>query len=136
MSRSGYSDDLDSWSLICWRGAVKSAIRGQRGQAVLRELLAALDAMPVKRLIAHDLQLDGQFCTLGVLGAKRGIAMQGIDPYDRESIAERFDIAGALAAEIVFENDDNGPWSGNETPEERWIRMRSWIDGHILQEEA
>jgi hypothetical protein len=34
MSRSGYSDDIDSaddqWALIRWRGAVKSAIRGAR----------------------------------------------------------------------------------------------------------
>jgi len=47
MSRSGYSDDCDDqWSLICWRGAVKSAIRGKRGQAFLKEMLAALDALP------------------------------------------------------------------------------------------
>jgi hypothetical protein len=37
MSRSGYSDDLENWSLIRWRGAVASAIRGRRGQAFLRE---------------------------------------------------------------------------------------------------
>jgi hypothetical protein len=47
MSRSGYSDDHSEWDLIRWRGAVASAIRGKRGQAFLRELLVALDAMPV-----------------------------------------------------------------------------------------
>lgn len=57
MSRSGYSDDYDgdNWDLIRWRGAVTSAIRGKRGQAFLREALAALDAMPEKQLIAGDL---------------------------------------------------------------------------------
>ena len=38
MSRSGYSDDLDNWDLIRWRGQVSSAIRGKRGQGFLREL--------------------------------------------------------------------------------------------------
>lgn len=56
MSRSGYSDDLDSWSMIRWRGAVTSATRGARGQAFFREMLAALDAMPEKKLIADDLE--------------------------------------------------------------------------------
>lgn len=57
MSRSGYSEDWDgeNWTFIRWRGAVKSALRGKRGQAFLREALAALDAMPEKRLITHDL---------------------------------------------------------------------------------
>ena len=46
MSRSGYTDDMeDMWQHICWRGAVASAIRGRRGQAFLREMLAAMDAI-------------------------------------------------------------------------------------------
>ena len=45
MSRSGYSDDDEDGRLAMWRGAVQSAIRGKRGQAALRELLTALDAM-------------------------------------------------------------------------------------------
>ena len=35
MSRSGYSDGLDEWAMIRWRGAVKSAIRGARGRAII-----------------------------------------------------------------------------------------------------
>ena len=50
----------NEWSLIRYRGAVKSAIRGKRGQAFLREMLAALDAMPEKRLSAGALIFDGQ----------------------------------------------------------------------------
>ena len=45
MSRSGYSDDCDTWPLICWRGAVASALRGRRGQQFLIELRDALDAI-------------------------------------------------------------------------------------------
>lgn len=131
MSRSGYNDDCENWSLICWRGAVKSAINGKRGQAFLIELRDALDAMPDKRLIAEELEADGQFCTLGVLGAKRGIDMKGVEPDDREAVAELFGIAPAMAAEIVFENDE-ACWRA-ETPEGRWQRMRDWVEKNILQ---
>ena len=43
MSRSGYTDDVDGWDLIRWRGAVTAAIRGTRGQELLHGLAAALD---------------------------------------------------------------------------------------------
>ncbi len=69
MSCSGYSDDYDGWDLVCWRGAVNSALKGKRGQAFLIELRDALEAMPAKRLIADSLQADGEFCIIGALGA-------------------------------------------------------------------
>lgn len=144
MSRSGYSDDCNGWDLICWRGAVSSAIKGKRGQAFLIELRDALDAMPEKRLIAEELVADGEFCTLGVIGAKRGIDMAGLDPDCRETVASVFNIAPALAAEIVFENDEypgyyqtqpdgSSKWT-RESPEHRWRRMRDWVEACIKQE--
>ena len=57
MSRSGYPDDCDSnWQMIKWRGMVVSAMRGKRGQQFFRDLLAALDAMAEKSLIAGELE--------------------------------------------------------------------------------
>jgi hypothetical protein len=44
--------DIDQWASIRWRGAVKSAASGSRGQAFFRDLITALDAMPEKTLIA------------------------------------------------------------------------------------
>ena len=125
MSRSGYSDDCDGWSLICWRGAVESALRCKRGQEFLKQLADSLDEMPVKRLIAHDLEAHGEFCTIGVLGAKRGVDMAKLDPNDREEVAGVFGIAPAMAAEIVFMNDEGSYLA--ETPEQRWTRMRKWV---------
>ncbi len=145
MSRSGYCDDIeDNWRHICWRGAVASAIKGKRGQAMLIELRDALDAMPNKRLVADELQADGEFCTLGVLGAKRGIDMTDIDPGCAETVASVFGIADAMAREIVYENDEYGgslQWVNGvhkyapETPEHRWQRMRAWVDKQIIREE-
>ena len=59
MSRSGYIDDLDDpLELGRWRGRVASAVRGKRGQRLLRDLLDALDAMPEKRLVADVLEVS------------------------------------------------------------------------------
>lgn len=134
MSRSGYSDDCDGWELIRWRGAVAKATKGARGQTLLRELLAALDAMPNKRLIAGELQEGGEVCALGCLGKARGLDMTGLDPEDRHAVAKAFDIAGALAAEIVFMNDDD--WSYDVTPERRWERMRAWVAEQVIEAPA
>lgn len=117
--------------MVCWRGAVKSALSGKRGQSFLVELRDALDAMPDKRLIADSLQAEGEFCTIGVLGAKRGVDMAALDPDDREAVGEAFGISPAMASEIVFMNDE-GSWQ-TETPEQRWVRMRKWVDSNIQQ---
>jgi len=151
MSRSGYSDDCTEWSLICWRGAVKSALRGKRGQAFLRELRDALDVLPEKKLIAHDLQrADGSCCAIGAVGKARGIDMVGMDAEyatDSGKLTEMFDIADAMVREIENENDFSGVWWNQRDGEsiedyyeredcERWTRVRSWADKQItfLQE--
>jgi hypothetical protein len=159
MSRSGYSDDIDGWALIRWRGAVTSAIRGARGQAMLRELVKALDALPEKSLCSGDLvTADGDYCTLGALGLARGMDMTKIDPEDRTAVAQAFGIAEALAAEIMFENDEGGysaddqqyfnflvcgpmrPWESHlqlrwktnpRGGQIRWSRMRAWAVANL-----
>lgn len=133
MSRSGYSDELDNWELICWRGAVASAIRGKRGQAFLRELADAMDAMPEKRLIAHDLERDGEYCALGVVAAKRGVDVKPLDPFEYDDIAAAMDIPKTLVCEIEYHNDECGGWCGPETPEQRWKRMRRWVASRLKE---
>lgn len=126
MSRSNYDDELDDQTLHLWRGAVNNAIRGKRGQLLLKDLLIALDAMPEKVLIAEALvNTEGAHCVLGVLGAKRGIDIQSLDPEDSESVSKAFNIADALAREIVYVNDEVGRW--DESPQERWERVRAWV---------
>lgn len=138
MSRAGYIDDYgcdgpeEQWALIRYRGAVKSAFRGARGQAFLRELLAALDAMPEKRLIAKELEQDGEVCALGCVGRARGMDQSKIDPEDYEAIANAFGIAAAMAREIEFENDDDFSYTAErEMPEQRWSRVRAWVAKQI-----
>jgi hypothetical protein len=134
MSRSGYSEDYDGeqWDLIRWRGAVASSIRGKRGQAFLREALAALDALPAPELIPNELGADGAFCTLGAVGHARGTDLARVDVEDHVSVARLFEIPHAFACEIMWENDEGG--RSDETPRARWERMRAWITGHIKED--
>ena len=137
MSRSGYTDDCDdNLASGRWRGVVASAIRGKRGQSFLIELLAALDAMPEKRLIAQSFGKAGSYCTLGVIGAARGAVMPVLtddpDDYYDGDVAEMagaaLNIASPLAAEVMYHNDD---WGWNDTPEQRWVRMRAFVAERI-----
>lgn len=162
MSRSGYTDDGDDDPLAAgrWRQAVKRATEGKRGQALLRELADALDAMEDKRLYPNSFATEtGEFCTLGVLGSARGIKMDDLgddDECDTAVVGARFGIAPALAAEIMYLNDEYmvntrvwveveicGPvrphypeWGSHKRqisvnnqhhPEQRWKRMREWV---------
>lgn len=134
MSRHSYVDDLDPLDLGRWRGRVASAIRGKRGQAFLRELIDALDAMPEKRLIRHELVAeDGDVCAMGCVLKKRGTDTREIDPEDPEGVAAAVGLAEVMVREIAYENDDGGY---KETPEQRWSRMRAWAVKKLAAQEA
>jgi hypothetical protein len=131
--RCGYTDDGEQWDLIKWRGQVASAIRGKRGQAFLRELLDALDAMPEKRLIAEALRADGEVCALGSIGAKRGVDLESLDPEDYDKLANVFGIAHQLVQEIEWINDEASYYVA-KTPEDRWAYVRAWVVKNIKGE--
>jgi hypothetical protein len=158
MSRHGYIefDGDDPLAEGRWRGALKSAIRGKRGQSFLEELIQALDAMPEKALASHSFTRDGEICALGAVAVKRGIDVSEFEPGDDEdewddeinhdALGAKFGIASILAREIMFENDDCDQWHWeddgsvcegvrhgetrkhrtHELPTERWQRMRDW----------
>lgn len=129
MDRSGYVETDELWSWVRYRGSVKSAIRGQRGQSFLRCLANALDAMPRQRLIAGRFSDGTDVCPLGALARATGIDLSSVDPEDPWKVAELFDIAEPLAREVAFVNDD-APVCG-ETPEQRWARVRRWVHENL-----
>jgi hypothetical protein len=134
MSRSGYTDDFDDCgSLNLYRGAVDRAIGGRRGQALLREMLSALDAMPVKELITGDLvRADGAVCALGSVAVARKMDLSNVDEYEPDDVAGAFGIARSMAAEIAFVNDDDFGFK-KEAPAERWVRVRAWVRGRLKE---
>jgi len=128
MSRSGYSEDCENLEL--YRNAVERALKGKRGQKLLREMAAAMDAMPEKVLIADELiDAEGDCCAIGVVCKARGLDVSKVDPLDRESVANLIGVAPSMAAEIAYMNDE---WADHsETPQSRWIRMRKWVDAML-----
>lgn len=136
MSRSGYSEDYEEQfpnAGALYHTSVLNAIHGKRGQKFMKELVAVLDAMSEKRLIADDLIAEGAVCAIGAVGLARGIDMAGMNPEDADAVGAAFGIAPSMAREIVFENDEAGSYysSKTETPEQRWQRMRDWAALHL-----
>ena len=146
MSRSGYhEDDSDNWSFIMWRGRVASSIRGKRGQALLRELEAALVALPEKKLCQSDFAnpTTGQVCALGAVALKRRldkgqdrataireIAAEFPEGEEAELVCEEFDIAEPLAKEITYVNDEYLTYE-DATPEKRYEEVLAWVRSKI-----
>ena len=135
MSRSGYSDCLDHWDLARWRGSVSRAVNGKRGQAFLKELLAAMDALDDKELIRGEIiDHEGSVCALGAVAVARGIEddAKKIDPEESEDVATMFGIARSLACEIQYMNDEHWEIFRDEiTPAKRFQNMRNWVKGLI-----
>lgn len=154
MSRSGYSYDCENLEL--YRASVARALEGKRGQAFLRKLVEALDAMPIKELSAGTFQRGLSPCALGAAACHLGVDVSDLEPVEygpdhygaveRDDVALRFNIAPSMAAEIMYENDECGNalelgspggtvpahWRP-ETDEERWQRMRDWAQRHLAE---
>jgi hypothetical protein len=122
VSRHGYSSDCENVGM--WRGVIASAVRGKRGQAFFRALVAALDAMPDKRLVRGELEdKEGSVCALGCLAKTKGATLDPEDTYEWDKLGEVFDIAPQLAQETMYINDE---WGRYGTPEDRWAMVREW----------
>jgi len=143
MSRSGYSDDCENLAL--WRRAVENAIKGKRGQAILKEMEAALLSLPQKRLTAYEVANPGtgDVCAIGAVALKRRLdkgmdrlkALEEIDKVypegcEADEFMEEFDVAGALLREITYINDES---QRHDSPEKRYEKMLEWVRENIVK---
>lgn len=148
-------DYNNAWELH--RQAGLNAIKGRRGQAILRELEAALVALPEKKLLRGNLAKAGGVCAIGALALKRKIDAgeardaalawmeDQVDPEtDSEMYGEQTEffakkhlgVVRALAHKIAFQNDEGhseGVPAYKETEEERYVRLLAWVRSEILQ---
>lgn len=136
--RDGYSEDLDQWAMIRWRGAVNAAINGKRGQALLKEMEAALLALPKKELCCGFVDPEkGQVCALGAVALKRKLDKgleftAAIDEMAKEfpegtmanEVNEEFGIAEAMAQEITYINDES-------RRDDRYKEVLEWVRSKI-----
>jgi hypothetical protein len=143
MSRNYYSEDYEENAMhFLWPAIIARSINGKRGQKFLNALATAMDEMPEKRLIAGRLITpEGECCTMGVICKARNIDVSDIHYNDPEEAAKLLNISPTMAFEIVFQNDDYfdyNPHIGKtqETPDERWIRMRAWVDSKIRKDKV
>lgn len=155
MSRISYNepeDDADFLRVCAFEANTKRHLKGKKGQAALKELEAALIALPEKRLVyskfvvrhgeADDI---GEVCALGALALKRcmdkgltrseaikKIEQDGPDPDDEgwgatENTAEYLKVKVNFAWEVMERNDEYG----GPTPEERYKRVLAWVREQI-----
>lgn len=148
MSRINYSDDEDFQNQsMFWEANQERSIRGQKGQVALRELEAALLALPEKRLIAEELEnAAGEVCAIGALVKFKGgenprvVDDMGQAPLgDGEILWEEVEEATLEAAQglgvprlvalaVVYQNDDE--WRPF-TPEQRYDKMLRWVQNAL-----
>lgn len=100
MSRISYSDEEEvPGQFALWQANCRRSLDGKKGQAALRELEAALLALPDKRLIAGKLiDGDGEVCALGALAQYKGHAL----------VAEKVDDDGWDEIDLDGEMEDFG----------------------------
>jgi hypothetical protein len=143
--RINFCDDEDfNNQALLWEANQERSIKGRKGQAALRELEAALLALPEKRLIANELEnAQGEVCAIGALvkfsGKENPRVGDSFGDHGEMSVGEAeieritLDLAEALgvprlvAVAIVYENDDR--WE--QTPEQRYERILRWVQ-HAL----
>ena len=115
-------------------GAMRSAIRGRRGQQLLRDLIAGLDALPVRELAAGSLEdpETGCVCALGAVWLQRGadavtLRFDPTDPdVDWRDLAEPFDISETLANAVVGQNEYYDESNDELSRRRRWRSVRDW----------
>lgn len=158
MGRIGYSEDEDyPGQHALWQGNVMRCLNGRRGRAALRELEAALLALPSKRLIAHKLVEEGEVCAIGALALHKGDTIEHLATFDEEDmvgVGEHYGVPALVAWAVVEKNDYDldsytitapGPnqyryYHGQQggyrltvqvTPEERYNYLLAWVQRRL-----
>ncbi len=155
MSRINYTEEEERpGQFALWHANIRRQMFSQRGQRVLRDMEAALLAMPEKRLINGYVAHEGEVCAVGSYVAhKRTLAQQKpwaevvaemeahdlewngpyadeADPDYAQDVAAEADIPSLIAWAAVDENE-HGP---ARTPEERHELVLKWVRSWIKQE--
>lgn len=149
MSRISYSEDEDyPGQFNLWQANCQRSLRGKVGQRELRELEAALLALPDKRLI-HGLLTDddGGVCAVACYAKHKGLDLSQFDPeYDSDEVGIAAGMPRLVAWKVVELNDiqfdgyyviREGPSRYNTmggycefvpfTPEQRYEKVLAWV---------
>lgn len=134
--RINYTDEEDfSGQFELWQANCRRSLSGKKGQRELRELRAALLALPEKRLI-HGEPVDesGDMCAIGVYGKHKGLDLSTFDAdYDNEEIGIAGGMPRLVAWKVVEANDMDFQYL---TPEARYIAMLAWVERQLTKEKS
>lgn len=158
MSRINYSDEEDRpGQFALWDANCRRSIRGKDGQRELRELEAALLALPEKRLIHGALtDDDGGVCAIACYAKHKGVDITAFDPEDEsDEVGVAAGMPRLIAWKVVALNDimldtvwevAHGPLNRYEahykgglalirdmTPEERYEKVLEWVRAQLLK---
>lgn len=138
MSRFNYTDEEDRpGQFALWQANCTRSLRGKAGQEALKDLEAALLALPSKRLIADSLiDEEGEVCAVGALALHKKVAIKHDSDADLDTegfAADELGVPRLVAWTIVMMNDEefDSRWTKGKmipyTPEERYEAMLNWV---------
>jgi len=140
MSRMDAAFDGEVVAAGLWQSMYQRSTRGKKGQRNLHDFIAALDAMPEKRLIRdaeveklYDEEKD-EYVVVGVCAVACFAAAKGGDAryfgeeddsdiFSTAELGKSYGLSWTMAWEMARAND--GTFAGL-TPQERWQAMRDW----------
>ncbi len=150
--RLNWSDDEDRpGQFALWDANCRRFINGKAGQRALRELEAALLALPEKRLIKDALtDKQGGVCAIACYARYKGVDLSTFDPEDEsDQVGEAGGMPPLVAWQVVALNDitldvvweltdgpierHHGAYRGgvplirDMTPEERYDKVLAWV---------
>jgi len=140
-----YDEDFPNQAAL-YEANTERALKGKRGQAFLREMEAALLALPRKRLIEGNICMGGEVCAIGALALKRLVdggksleaalawleerAPHNSDAHETADFAERhFKVLERFSFKMAYVNDEHG--YTNDTPEQRYDTVLGWVRENI-----
>jgi hypothetical protein len=140
MSRLYYDDDWDYNVEGLQQGWLRSAIQGKRGQSFLRELVAALDALPTPELSCGALEdaQTGCCCAFGAVRRLRGAENVRLGFHAEEEditptyLAEPFGVSETLAWAVVQANEEMHESNTELARRRRWADVRNWAMRNLL----
>lgn len=154
--RLNWTDEEDRpGQFALWNANCRRSLRGKAGQRELRELEAALLALPEKRLIGGALEDEhGGVCAIAAYAKHKGVDLSQIDPEDQsDEVGVVAGMPRLVAWKVVALNDilcdtvcevAHGPlnrWEATYkggipliremTPEERYEKVLAWVRGQL-----
>lgn len=146
-----YDDGEQTMPYDLWLHNIRAAIKGKRGQAILRDLREALLSLPEKRLIEGAIcnapseaaaRPVAEFCAVGALAFYRGVKSgkapadvieslpQGEqDDWTTIRLGRSLGMSDTLAWDLAYKNDET---FADLTPEQRYEKYLAWVESQIL----